>query len=81
MMTPTDFVKILTAVTPIVATLTPLFRDSEKYEKKEEAKEPVNVTINNNFYTNSKEEAIEAAREINNLAVYNMYPSKTRYTL
>ena len=80
MMTAADIINILTAATPFVASLTPIFKASENKEKKEK-QEPISVTINNNFYTNSEKDAVSAAQEINNQVVGNMYRSGTRYTL
>ena len=81
MMTPNDFIKILTAVTPFVATLTPLIRGSENKEQRKDNPEPVNVTINNNFYVNSKEDAVEAAKQVSHQVVEQLPLSKTRYML
>lgn len=79
---PTDIAKILTAAAPIVASLVAMTSKSEKEENKDKEKtEPINVTINNNFYTKSEKDAEIAAEKIRQQVVNGVSYSQTRYTL
>lgn len=85
-----DIVKILTAATPIVASITNMVAKSKPEEgtvASTAITKPANisVTINNNFYTNSEKEsslAFERSQNVNNDQIVNaILSSQTRYNI
>ena len=83
-MTPFDIVSVLTAAAPIAASLASIAnKNSSEEEKKnkENSSKPVNVTINNHFYTNSEEEAKVAASKIQDQLIECIVSSKNRYII
>ena len=81
--TPFDIVKVLTAAAPIVASVTSMVNGNKPENiKREDNKEPkINVTIYNNFYTNSEKEAVSAATQVQKQVVEGISATNTRYLL
>ena len=81
--TPIDIVKVLTAAAPIVASVASMVNANKSENiKKEENKEPkINVTINNNFYTNSEKEAVVAATQVQKQVIDGTSATNTRYLI
>lgn len=82
-----DIVKILTAATPIVASITNMVAKSKPEEERIVSTKPANisVTINNNFYSNSEREnslAFERSQNANTDQIVNaILSSQTRYNI
>lgn len=80
-MTPLDIVNVLTAAAPIVATVASATKKSENIERKDKEEKTINVTINNNFYTNSESQAMEAASKVQEQVISSLNSSGPRYML
>ena len=79
-MTPADIAKVLAAAAPIAASVASMANRSEITERKEPAvTNNVNVTIVNNFYTNSERDAMCLVSEMQNNMFKNF--SDIRYML
>lgn len=76
MMTPVDITKILTAVTPIVTSIASSVASNKTGKIEGNIKPPnINITINNNFYTNSEREAKMIASDIQEQIIDSITPA------
>ena len=73
-MTPMDIVNVLTAATPIVASVATIAKNNNRNIQPAN----INITINNHFYTNSNYESMMKASQIQN-EVINGIASKGPY--
>lgn len=81
-MTPIDIVNVLTAATPIVASVASIAKKgAEAYEKKNIQPTSINITINNHFYNNSEYEAVMKASKMQNDAITSIASNGPRFTL
>ena len=79
MMVPLNFVDVLTAAAPIVASLASI---ANKNKPEVEGKQKtISVTINNNFYTNSVKEAEVVASNLHDDMIKTIATAGNRYVL
>ena len=83
-MIPFNIIDVLTAATPIVASVATMVTNKDKPEEKEnKEKQPttININITNHFYVNSDEDAIHAANVIEKNIKVSMLQSGIRYII
>lgn len=81
-MTPIDIVNVLTAATPIVASVASIAKNNAENEKKNETQPTnINITINNHFYNNSEREAMMNASRMQNEVIGAIASNETRFRL
>lgn len=80
-MTPLDIIEVLTAATPIVASVTNMAskNKSENNDRKENPAMNISITINNNFYTSSEREAMMAASKLQDQLLSGIAAANNRY--
>ena len=81
-MTPIDIVNVLTAATPIVASVASIAKNNaENNERKNIQPTNINITINNHFYNNSEYEAVMKASKLQNDVIGGITSSGPRFSL
>lgn len=81
-MSPIDIVNVLSAATPIVASITTAVKqNAEAEEKKNTPPTNINITINNHFYNNSESEALMKAAKLQNKIIEEVACSTPRFKL
>lgn len=81
-MSPIDIVNVLSAATPIVASITTAVKqNAEIQEKKNTPPTNINITINNHFYNNSEFEALMKASQLQNKVIEEAVCSEPRFSL
>ena len=81
-MTPIDIVNVLTAATPIVASVASIAKNNaENNERQNIQPTNINITINNHFYNNSEYEAVMKASKLQNDVIGGITSSGPRFSL
>lgn len=81
-MSPIDIVNVLSAATPIVASITTAVKqNAEAEEKKNTPPTTINITINNHFYNNSEFEAMMKASKLQNKVIEEVVCKEPRFSL
>lgn len=81
-MTPIDIVNVLTAATPIVASMASIAKENSEMKARNNIQPAnINITIHNHFYNNSEYEALMKASKLQNEVVGNVASSGSRFSL
>ena len=81
-MSPIDIVNVLTAATPIVASVASIAKEnSDNRMRKDIQPTNINITINNHFYNNSEMEALMKSANLENNVISCIVDHEQRFRL